>query len=93
MGVSNEAKNVIPLKFLRKIKNLFSSCELNPGTHGMRVKYDLLSTIGENLIFNKPKECIQKSKFNDSKCSFCYHGYVFVHNAIVMVYTHLLPWL
>jgi hypothetical protein len=26
MGVSNEAKNVIPLKFLRKIKNFFSSC-------------------------------------------------------------------
>jgi hypothetical protein len=23
MGISNEAKNVIPLKFLRKIKNLF----------------------------------------------------------------------
>jgi hypothetical protein len=23
MGVSNEAKNIIPLKFLRKIKNIF----------------------------------------------------------------------
>jgi hypothetical protein len=46
----------------------------------MRVKYDLLSmTIGKNLVFNKPKECIQKSKFNDSKC---YHGYILVHNAI-----------
>jgi hypothetical protein len=31
MGVSNEATNVIPLKFLRKIKKkMFSSCELNP---------------------------------------------------------------
>jgi hypothetical protein len=37
MGVSNEAKNVIPLKFLRKIKNkiFFSSCEPNPGTYGI----------------------------------------------------------
>jgi hypothetical protein len=26
-----EAKNVIPLKFLRKIRNIFFSCELNPG--------------------------------------------------------------
>jgi hypothetical protein len=35
MGVSNEAKNVILLKFLRKIKKKnFSSCELNPGTYG-----------------------------------------------------------
>jgi hypothetical protein len=34
MGVSDEAKNVIPLKFLRKIKNIFfSSCKLNPGTY------------------------------------------------------------
>jgi hypothetical protein len=35
MGVSNEAKNVIPLKFLRKIENIFFffSCELNPGTY------------------------------------------------------------
>jgi hypothetical protein len=49
----------------------------------MRVKYDLLSTtISKNLVFNKPKERIQKSKFNDNKCSFCYHGYVLVHNAI-----------
>jgi hypothetical protein len=36
MVVSNEAKNVIPLKFLRKIKkNCFSSCELNSGTYGI----------------------------------------------------------
>jgi hypothetical protein len=34
MGVSDEAKNVIPLKFLRKIKNFFfPSCKLNPGTY------------------------------------------------------------
>jgi hypothetical protein len=34
MGVSDEAKNVIPLKFLRKInKFFFSSCKLNPGTY------------------------------------------------------------
>jgi hypothetical protein len=34
MGVSDEAKNVIPLKFLRKIKNIFfSSCKRNPGTY------------------------------------------------------------
>jgi hypothetical protein len=34
----------------------------------MRVKYDLLSTtIGKNFVFNKPKECIQMSKFKDSK--------------------------
>jgi hypothetical protein len=34
MGVSDEAKNVIPLKFLRKIKNyFFSSSKLNPGTY------------------------------------------------------------
>jgi hypothetical protein len=32
MGVSNEAKNVIPLKFLRKIKFFFFSCELDPVT-------------------------------------------------------------
>jgi hypothetical protein len=38
MGVSNQAKNVIPLKFLRKIKNtFFSSCELNPGTYCMYI--------------------------------------------------------
>jgi hypothetical protein len=30
MGVSDEAKNVIPLKFLPKII-FFSSCKLNPG--------------------------------------------------------------
>jgi hypothetical protein len=29
MGVSNEAKNVIPLKFLRKIKNNFFSTLVN----------------------------------------------------------------
>jgi hypothetical protein len=35
MGVSNEAKNVIPLKFSRKIKKKkVSSCEVNPGTYG-----------------------------------------------------------
>jgi hypothetical protein len=34
MVVSNEAKNVIPLKFFRKII-FFSSCELNPGTYGI----------------------------------------------------------
>jgi hypothetical protein len=35
MVVSNEAKNVIPLKFLRQIKNFFFSyCELNKGTYG-----------------------------------------------------------
>jgi hypothetical protein len=34
MGVSDEAKNVIPLKFLRKLKsNFFFSCKLNPGTY------------------------------------------------------------
>jgi hypothetical protein len=34
MGVSDEAKIVIPLKFLRKIKNIFfPSCKLNPGTY------------------------------------------------------------
>jgi hypothetical protein len=34
MGVSDEVKNVIPLKFLRKIKKFFfSSCKLNPGTY------------------------------------------------------------
>jgi hypothetical protein len=32
MGVSNEAKNVIPLKFLRKSR-IFFSCELNPGIY------------------------------------------------------------
>jgi hypothetical protein len=32
MAVSNEAKKVIPLKFLRKII-LFSSCEFNPRTY------------------------------------------------------------
>jgi hypothetical protein len=33
--VSDEAKNVIPLKFLRQIKNKkkISSCKLNPGTY------------------------------------------------------------
>jgi hypothetical protein len=37
MGVSNEAKNVIPLKFLRKIKNKKkSSCKLYPGTYGIQ---------------------------------------------------------
>jgi hypothetical protein len=36
MEVSNETKNIIPLKFLRKIKKFFfSSCEPNPGTYGM----------------------------------------------------------
>jgi hypothetical protein len=51
----------------------------------MRVKYDLLSTtIDKNRVLNKPKECIQMSKFNDSKCSFCYHGYVLVDNAIII---------
>jgi hypothetical protein len=30
MGVSDEAKNVIPLKFLRKIKNNFFSPLVNP---------------------------------------------------------------
>jgi hypothetical protein len=36
----------------------------------MRDKYDLFSTtIGKNLVFNKLKECMQKLKFNDSKCS------------------------
>jgi hypothetical protein len=32
MGVSNEAKNVIPLKFLRKIRNK-NVLRLNPGTY------------------------------------------------------------
>jgi hypothetical protein len=37
MGVSDEAKNVIPLKFLRKIKKkFFPSCKLNPGTYCIR---------------------------------------------------------
>jgi hypothetical protein len=34
MVVSSEAKFVIPLKFLRKIKKN-PSCELNPGTYGI----------------------------------------------------------
>jgi hypothetical protein len=34
MGVSDETKNVIPLKFLRKIKKKkIPSCKLNPGTY------------------------------------------------------------
>jgi hypothetical protein len=33
MGISNETKNVIPLKFLRKVKKKKNlSCKLNPGT-------------------------------------------------------------
>jgi hypothetical protein len=32
MGVSDEAKDVIPLKFLRKIKNFFPVVN-NPGTY------------------------------------------------------------
>jgi hypothetical protein len=40
MGVSDETKNVIPLKFLRKIKNkFFFSCKLNPGTYCMYIVY------------------------------------------------------
>jgi hypothetical protein len=40
MGVSDEAKNVIPLKFLRKIINnfFFSSCKLNPGTYCILIR-------------------------------------------------------
>jgi hypothetical protein len=48
----------------------------------MRDKYDLFSTtIGKNLVFNKLKECMQKLKFNDSKCSLGYYGYVLIYNA------------
>jgi hypothetical protein len=35
MGISNEAKNVIPLKISPKIKKKKSSCELNPETYGI----------------------------------------------------------
>jgi hypothetical protein len=38
IGVSDEAKNVTPLKFLRKNKNVFSSCKLNPGTYSVYEK-------------------------------------------------------
>jgi hypothetical protein len=58
MGVSDEAKNVIPLKFLRKIKNknFFPLEKLNPGTYcilfitnflkfSFKEKYNLISTL------------------------------------------------
>jgi hypothetical protein len=41
MGVSDQAKNVIPLKFLGKIKKkFFSSCKLNPGTYCILIIYN-----------------------------------------------------
>jgi hypothetical protein len=41
MVVSNEAKNVVPLKFLLKIeKKNFSSCEFNPRTYGISNKHN-----------------------------------------------------
>jgi hypothetical protein len=51
MGVSNEAKSVIHLKFLRKIKNKkkCSSCELSPGTYGI-----LKVNVKESIV-NSPR--------------------------------------
>jgi hypothetical protein len=41
MGISNEAKNVIPLKFLRKIKNkIFSPLHTIRGHTVYRVYYE-----------------------------------------------------
>jgi hypothetical protein len=48
MGVSNEAKNVIPVKFLRKI-NFFFSCELNPGTYGILILLGIHVLFGTEL--------------------------------------------
>jgi 3-polyprenyl-4-hydroxybenzoate decarboxylase len=54
MGVSNEAKNVIPLKFLRKIrsKNVFP--ELNPGTY----------CIFKTIIYPMSPDWVHKRKKN-----------------------------
>jgi hypothetical protein len=55
MGVSNEAKSVIPLKFLRKIKNIFFPLvgKLNPGTYSIS---DPESPPNKTIIFTKYRE-------------------------------------
>jgi hypothetical protein len=55
MGVSNEAKSVIPLKFLRKIKNIFFPFvgKLNPGTYCIS---DPESPPNKTIIFTKYRE-------------------------------------
>jgi hypothetical protein len=49
MGVSEEAKNVIPLKFLRKIKNQ----NFFPLVNSIRGHYTLLKKI-RGTLFSKP---------------------------------------
>jgi hypothetical protein len=52
MGVSNEAKSVIPLKLLRKIKNNFFPIvgKLNPGTYCIGAFGYYLGDASTNLI-------------------------------------------
>jgi hypothetical protein len=61
MGVSDEAKHVIPLKFLRKIKKKkFPSCKLSPGTYYIqgapKMAYKLLTTLSRMLKCEKNME-------------------------------------
>jgi hypothetical protein len=55
MGVSNETKSVIPLKFLRKIKKKISPLvgKLNPGTYSIS---DPESPPNKTIIFTKYRE-------------------------------------
>jgi hypothetical protein len=55
MGVSNEAKSIIPLKFLRKIKNIFFPLvgKLNPGRYCIS---DPESPPNKTIIFTKYRE-------------------------------------
>jgi hypothetical protein len=55
MGVSNETKSAIPLKLLRKIKNIFFPLvgKLNPATYCI---YDPESPPNKTIIFTKYRE-------------------------------------
>jgi hypothetical protein len=62
MGVSNEAKNFIPLKFLRIIKNkkFVSSYELNSATHCILTAIDITFRSTEQNFQDRKGLCLVK---------------------------------